>query len=70
MTTSQIIPKHRKTKKWSQKYQDTKQKSIRFLNRTYEQLIIAMMKLKERYKKVVLERKLINGWYTGQFIVS
>jgi glycerol-3-phosphate responsive antiterminator len=70
MSASQIIPKHRKTKRWSQKFSDIKIKVINFINRSAQDIIRAMEMLLGRYKTVRVEKKLVKGLYQGYFTCS
>lgn len=45
-------------------------KKIAYLQRTYDELIQAYLKLKQRYKIVRFFKSLINGYYYGYFEVS
>ncbi len=45
-------------------------KYITFFNRTIQELNNVYFKLKKRYQLVVIEKKLINGWYQGWFEVE
>lgn len=45
-------------------------KAISFVNRSWEQLIIAFLKLKERYLVVQMHQTLKNGLYYGEFSVK
>ena len=45
-------------------------KTINFLNRTFQQIRLSYLKLKNRYKSVIMKYKLINGTYNGYFTVG
>jgi len=45
-------------------------KFITFFNRTVKQLNEAYFKLKKRYQLVIVQSKLVNGWYVGWFEVE
>lgn len=45
-------------------------KIIKFFNRTYQQLAVALHTLSMRYKQVRIHKSLKNGLYVGWFSVS
>jgi hypothetical protein len=45
-------------------------KIINFINRTREQLCLALYTLKMRYKKVLIHFHYYNGWWWGWFEVE
>ena len=45
-------------------------KTINFLNRTFQQIRLSYLKLKQRYKSVVFVQYLKNGTYNGYFTVG
>lgn len=56
--------------KGTHRFQDTIEKVFRFVNRSYEQLLIVLAKLKMRYRTVSISRKLVGTLYTGQMTVT
>ena len=45
-------------------------KTINFFNKTFEQIRLIYLRLKEKYKSVIFEYKLTNGTYNGYFTVG
>lgn len=45
-------------------------KTINFIQRTYQEIIVAYMLLKNRYKTVRFFKTLLNGYYYGYFEVA
>lgn len=45
-------------------------KAISFVNRSWDQLMSAFLKLKERYRTVEMHQTLKNGLYFGEFSVK
>lgn len=46
------------------------EKAISFVNRSWDQLMSAFLKLKERYRTVEMHQTLKNGLYFGEFSVK
>jgi hypothetical protein len=45
-------------------------KIINFIHRTYQEIIVAYMLLKNRYRTVRFHKTLVNGYFFGYFEVS
>ena len=47
-----------------------KTKIINFIQRTYQEIIVAYMLLKNRYRTVRFYKTLVNGYFCGYFEVA
>lgn len=53
--------KHRRTKKFTRRFIDTKSIIVTFVNRSWENLLQAIDNLKSKYKRVVLKTQVALG---------